>query len=395
MRNIPLRGGIFVAPFHPLDENPTLCYQRDLELAEWADKLGLAEIWYGEHHSAAYEMISSPELMIAAAAERTKRIRLGTGVVSLPYHNPLMVANRMLQLDHMTQGRVIFGAGPGLLVGDAYMQNLDVEKSREKLEQGLDLILRLFRGEWVTEETDWYRLRDAHCQILPYSRPHPEVCVASTFSPNGGRLAGTYGTGMLCLAATQTFGFDALGTNWKIAVDTAAKHGRQMDPAGVRCAGVMYLAETREKAIADVREGYRRFRRYTTNLAPHLAEEDAREDTLLKAIETGEAIVGTPEDAIAKIRQLEERVPDFGCFLFLEQNWASFENTKRSYELFARYVLPAINQSNTNRQKSFDWSRENSGRFLEVMQSATAKAFAKHAENTGTAVPDVKMPDRR
>src|SRR5271155_5672802 len=118
---IKLRNGIFLAPFHPVDEDPTLCIQRDLELMEWLDRLGYEEAWIGEHHSAGFEIISSPELFIAAAAERTKRIRFGTGVISLPYHNPLMVANRIIQLDHMTRGRIILGVGPGLLVSDAVM----------------------------------------------------------------------------------------------------------------------------------------------------------------------------------------------------------------------------------------------------------------------------------
>ena len=150
MRQNPFRLGVFVAPFHPLDESPALCFERDLELAEWADKLGFAEYWYGEHHTGGYEMSASPELMIAAAAQRTKRIKLGTGVVSLPYHNPLMVANRIAQLDQMTMGRVIFGAGPGLLVSDAHMLGLNVSDSRDKLDQGLGVIRRLLRGEWVT-----------------------------------------------------------------------------------------------------------------------------------------------------------------------------------------------------------------------------------------------------
>ena len=93
---------------------------RDLELVEWLDQLGYDEAWIGEHHSAGFEIIASPELFIAAAAERTKHIRLGTGVISLPYHNPLMVADRIMQLDHKTRGRVMFGVGPGLLPSDAH-----------------------------------------------------------------------------------------------------------------------------------------------------------------------------------------------------------------------------------------------------------------------------------
>src|ERR1700720_3388802 len=149
-RTIPMRNGIFLAPFHPLDQDPTEAIHRDLELVENLDRLGYEEAWIGEHHSAGFEIISSPEVFIAAAAERTKRIRLGTGVVSLPYHNPLMTANRLIELDHMTMGRVMCGAGPGLLTSDAMMLGIDPMKQRDRLAQGLDVILRLFRGETVT-----------------------------------------------------------------------------------------------------------------------------------------------------------------------------------------------------------------------------------------------------
>jgi limonene 1,2-monooxygenase len=125
MSLINLRHGIFLPPFHPMEENPTACPDRDLELIEWLDRLGYHEAWIGEHHSAGFETISSPELFIAIAAERTRFIRFGTGVVSLPYHHPLMVADRIVQLDHHTRGRVMFGIGPGLLASDAIMLGID------------------------------------------------------------------------------------------------------------------------------------------------------------------------------------------------------------------------------------------------------------------------------
>src|SRR6201995_870469 len=167
MRKVKLRAGVFVAPFHPVNEDPTLSFERDLEMARFADEIGLAEYWFGEHHTGAYENSASPELMIAAAAQRTKRIKLGTGVISLPYHNPLMTANRIAQLDHLTHGRLIFGAGPGLLTSDASMLGIDPRESRDKLDQGLSVITRLLSGEWITEETSWYKLQEAHCQVLP------------------------------------------------------------------------------------------------------------------------------------------------------------------------------------------------------------------------------------
>ncbi len=377
MRNTPFRLGVFVAPFHPLDENPALCFQRDLELAEWADKIGFEEYWYGEHHTGGYEISASPEMMIAAASQRTRRIKFGTGVVSLPYHNPLMVANRIAQLDQLTMGRVIFGAGPGLLVSDAHMLGLNVSDSRDKLDQGLSVIRRLLKGEWVTETTDWYELHDAHVQVLPYN-PAMEVCVASTFSPNGGTLAAKHRAGMLCLASTMRGGFDAMSSNWKIANETAGRLGYEMSPSTVRCATDVYVAETREKALADVREGYERFNRYILNQSAHLPNSPGHiplEDQIAK----GEIVVGTPDDALDQIRRLEKKVPDFGCLLLLEKNWANFENTKRSHELLARYVLPAVNGSNLNRQKSFDWAREGREGFVEMFSKATQAAFAKHA----------------
>ena len=108
-----LRFGVFLAPFHKPGVNPTLALQNDLDLISWLDQCGYDEAWFGEHHSAGSEISASPEIFMAVAAERTRHIRLGTGVISLSYHNPLWVAERIVLLDHLTRGRVMFGAGPG------------------------------------------------------------------------------------------------------------------------------------------------------------------------------------------------------------------------------------------------------------------------------------------
>ena len=381
MRTVKLRAGVFLAPYHPLDESPTLCFERDLRLAQFADELGLDEFWFGEHHSGGYEISASPELMIAAAAQRTRRIRLGTGVVSLPYHNPLTTANRIAQLDHLTAGRLIFGAGPGLLVSDAHMLGLDARESRDKLDTGISVIKRLLSGEWISEANDWYTLRNAHCQILPYNRDL-EFCVASTFSPNGGKLAAKYSAGMLCLASTLYGGFDALSTNWKIAQESAQKLGYTMSPAGVRCATDMHIAETREQALAEVRVGYERYLRYIKNQSEQLRESPAHL-SIEELIERREVVIGTPDDAIEQIRRLEQKVPNFGCLLLLDKNWARTEHKQRSLELLARYVLPAINGDNSNRVKSFDWARENRDGFIEVITTANQRAFEKHQAEQG------------
>src|SRR5712671_4738525 len=143
-RTIPMRNGIFLAPFHPLDQDPTEAIHRDLELVANLDRLGYEEAWIGEHHSAGFEIIASPEVFVAAAAERTKRIKLGSGVISLPYHNPLMAANRVLQLDHQTKGRFMFGVGPGLLPSDAFAMGIDPATQRDRMVESIDVILKLF-----------------------------------------------------------------------------------------------------------------------------------------------------------------------------------------------------------------------------------------------------------
>ena len=374
-----LRSGIFLAPFHPVDEDPTLALRRDIELIEWLDKLGYEEAWIGEHHSAGYEIIASPELFIAAAAERTKRIRLGTGVVSLPYHNPLMVAQRLVQLDHMTMGRVMFGAGPGLLTTDAMMLGIDPSTQRNRMIEGLDVILRLFRGETVTETSEWYTLKEARLHLLPFTRPHPEVCVASMVSPSGGRAAGKYGLGMLCVAATQEGAFDVLGTNWKIAQEIAAEYGRVMDPAVLRLVGPMHIAETREQARANVRYGLEKYLTYYQAINPaRFSDLDGR-DPVDVLVETRRAVIGTPEDAIAQIERLMAKQGEFGCYLQLAHNWANWEATKKSYELYARHVVPHFRGSNAHRRESMAWALANEVEFTRLREAATKKMFEQHA----------------
>jgi limonene 1,2-monooxygenase len=139
--------GIFMAPFHPVGQNPTLALERDLELIQHLDRLGFDEAWVGEHHSAGYEIIASPEVFIATVAQRTRDIRLGTGVSSLPYHHPLLLADRMVLLDHLTKGRTMFGVGPGALPSDAFMMGIDPLRQREMMDESLEVIIALLAGD--------------------------------------------------------------------------------------------------------------------------------------------------------------------------------------------------------------------------------------------------------
>lgn len=383
MAGTKLRFGAFIAPFHPLDENPTLAIERDLELVQWMDQLGYDEAWIGEHHSAGYELIASPELFIATVAERTRRIRLGTGVSSLPYHHPLMLADRINQLDHITRGRVMFGAGPGALPSDAHMMGIKVAQQRDMMDEALEVIVALLRGETVTRKTDWFTLDEARLQLTPYSRPSVEIAVASQVSPTGARAAGRQGLGLLSIGATSVGGFNALASNWAICEEMAKSHGQTVDRSGWRLVGPVHIAETREQARQNVRFGLDKWIYYFREVAA-LPLAPMEGDPVDALIASGLAVIGTPDDAIAQIERLERQSGGFGAFLQLAHNWAPFEQTKRSYELMARYVFPRFQELNTNRQASLEWARDNHAALLAEQVQAVGSRVVQHIQEKGT-----------
>lgn len=350
--------GTFLAPWQNMAENPTLALERELELVEYLDRLGYDEAWFGEHHSAGMEIISSPELMIVAAAARTKHIRLGTGVVSLPYHNPLMVAERINLLDHLTRGRAIFGAGSGALPQDAYMLGIPIEKLRDRLDESLDAVARLLRGEVVTKETSWFTLKQARLQMAPYSRPSIEMAVANLVSPTGARAAGHFGASLLSISATSSGAFNALAANWAIAEEAARASGQTMDRSKWRMAAPFHIAETREQAREDVRHGMQEWFDYfqRVSVLPIVCEPGS--DPVDAMIASGLAIIGTPDDLVAKIKLLQDESGGFGCLLNMGHNWANVDQTKKSYELVARFVFPQVQNLNDARQASLDWATD-------------------------------------
>lgn len=353
-----MKFGIFLAPFHRYPENPTLAMERDLELIQWLDQLGFDEVWVGEHHSAGWEIIASPELFIAFAAERTRHIKLGTGVVSLPYHHPLMVANRMIQLDHLTRGRVLLGVGPGALYTDAVMLGIDTTKQRPRMEESLDVIVRLLRSdEPVNHQSDWFTLIDGRVHLKPYTVPHFPIVVASAQSPAGMILAGKYGFGVLSFSAYQGVrGAVDLKAQWRIAEETAAEHGTQMSREEWRLVVPVHLAESRKEAIEDVRQGSARFmKEYQGGVLGRFMPVDGPHEYIVdKMVETGSWLVGTPDEVIPRIRQLDQVSGGYGGLMVMAHDWANRERTLKSYELFARHVMPHFQGSLSSLGSSYD-----------------------------------------
>jgi limonene 1,2-monooxygenase len=379
-----MKFGAFFAPLHSDKVNPTLALERDFELIEWMDKLTYDEAWIGEHHSGAYECIASPEVFIAGAAARTRHIRLATGVSSLSYHHPLVLADRIAQLDHQLRGRLIFGVGPGQLIADAYMMGVDPAKLRHRMDEALGCLVRLLNGETVTYETDWFILREARCHVLPYQHPTVEMAVASAISPTGARAAGKYGLGMLSVAASSPEGFRELANHWAICEAKAAEHGRTVSRANWRVTTPFHIAETREQAEAELRFGLmdmmHYFRKFGGNAFPQASsfEEALNIWTGGGLGAFGVGVVGTPDDMIAHIRRLQQQSGGFQTFLSLAHNAADFTATRKSYELFARHVMPAFQHSNRNRTASLDWAAANADRFMTHYVGGIQRAIEDH-----------------
>jgi limonene 1,2-monooxygenase len=379
--------GIFLAPFHPVGQNPTLALERDLQLIEHLDALGFDEAWIGEHHSAGYEIIASPEVFIAAAAQRTRHIRLGTGVSSLPYHHPFMLADRLTLLDHLTRGRLMIGVGPGALPSDAFMMGIDPARQRDMMEESLEAILLLLAGAGpVTYATDWFQLVKARLQLRPYQRPYPEIAVAAQISPAGPRSAGRFGCSLLSIGATTAGGFDILGAHWDVMEERADEFGTTVDRSKWRLVGPMHIADTKEQAIADVAFGLPEWVDYFQRVAAlPLAPDTTNHETLVDALNaSGFAVIGTVEDAIGQVARLQAQSKGFGTFLLMGHEWADTAATRHSYELFARYVAPEFQGSSQTLTASRDWAAENRPQFIGAAGNAVMSAIAKHHEEKAT-----------
>ncbi|GAB03488.1 LLM class flavin-dependent oxidoreductase [Gordonia amarae] len=339
-----LRFGYFVAPFHRAGTNPTLALHSDLDFIEHIDALGYDEVWLGEHHSAGSEILSSPEVFIAAAAERTKNIRFATGVISLSYHNPLWVADRLVLLDHLTRGRVIGGFGPGSLPTDAGMIGLTQQDTRELLETNLDIVVRLLNGETVSAKTRTHELVDARLQLAPYTDGGMPLAVAAVSSPTGARLAGKHGIGLISIGSTLTIdSFSALSYHWGIAEEQAAAFNTQIDRKNWALAGPFHIAETEKQAREEVRYGIESWFRYFQKVAafPHLTMPGQEIDEMITIInDLGAGVIGTPERAREQVQRLWDQSGGFGCMLQMAHEWANPAATKRSAELFAAEVVP-------------------------------------------------------
>ena len=395
-----LRFGAFLAPHHPIGENPTLQLQSDLEFVELLDGLGYEEFWCGEHHSTGWEIIASPELFLAAAAERTQRIMLGTGVVSLPYHHPFMVAQRMVQLDHQSRGRVIFGSGPGALPSDAHTLGIDPMVLRDRQDEAMGIIRRLFtENERFSYDSEWFKLRDAKLQLKPLQEDM-EFAVASIVSPSGMTLAGKHRAGVLSIGSMSQDGIRALPLQWSFAEESAAKHGNTVDRKNWRIVLNWHIAETRKEARKQAGAGLLRHNN-EYSIGTLAGGEGTIYDTPDEAVdgvafsELSTAVIGTPDDLVERIREMMELTGGFGCVIGFVHDWANRENTRRSWDMVARYVIPQVNGLLDDYFESHRFVTDNREYWNRAQQAVRSKIVENERAEAALAVDEAAGREER
>lgn len=336
------RFGLFLQPIHDPHHDPGVALEDDLTLIEHVDRLGFDDVWIGEHHSTGWETIASPAVFIAAAAARTRRIRLGSGVVPLPLHHPLVTAGEYALLDHLTGGRSMLGVGPGGgLPSDPLVFALEPSRQPAMFTERFDVLMRLFlEHEPFDYDGDGFALRNAVLNLRPRSAPHPEIGIVAGRSEDALVRIGRHGTRWLIGAP-----LDAIDEAWTHVERGASDAGRSVSRDIADLPVTVHLADDRDRAFEEVRRGAARERfDFATPVTGAPPPDVAPDDWIDHLAAQPTVVIGTPDDAIEKLTSLIDRTA-VGGFLITAKWWAGREATLRSYDLLARYVMPALRRT--------------------------------------------------
>lgn len=334
-----VRFGLFLQPLHHPSSDPTEALESDLDLIVHLDRLGYSEVWVGEHHSTGWENIAAPDVFIAAAAERTTDIRLGTGVVQLGLHHPLVALDRAIFLDHLTHGRSMFGVGVGGgIPSDLTVFGLTPESAGARMQESLEVMLHLLEGSSpVSAKTDWFELNDAVLQLRPYSDPHMPIAVAST-DPRNVRLMGRLGGSVLMGGSPARVPEVARALELG-AVESGGRASRDQ----IMLSYVMHIAESRAEAVDSFEEGaIKELYEFQVGVNGRPRPDGSPNDWYLDYIDRN--IIGSPEDAVRRISEIERESGGIGGIIFMARDWAGRSAALESWRLFAEEVAPELEE---------------------------------------------------
>lgn len=341
-----MKFSFFMMPLHHPSENPALAFDRDIALIHLADELDFDEFFIGEHHSGGWETMPAPEMALAKASARAYRIRLGTSVISVPFHHPFHVAERMAFLDHLTRGRAILGVGPCALVSDKKLFGLPDAKLYPMLAESVDIVVRLLESpEPIDYEGRFWSFKQMRLQLRSYQQPRMPLAIASSGNAISLELAGKYGMLFLSPAGKNVRNNQTKAEQWNKVEAHAAQHGTATSRDNWRIATCVHLADSKEEAWRDVEVNITRDMEYFVAIglkAPYESYpgQPASEITARSGADRRDWIIGTPDDAIAQIQRMQAETGGFGGLMLTTHEWTSSEKTRRSMELFARYVMP-------------------------------------------------------
>ncbi len=356
-----MKLGYFTMPLHPPDSDFTKTLDHDLEQLVTIDGLGYSEAWIGEHFTAKWENIPSPDLLIAQALGLTKDIVLGTGVTCMPNHDPFTIAHRIAQLDHMAHGRFHWGVGSGGFVGDLEVAGFDPKEgeNRTMTREALDLVLQLWEdpkpGRYKTKYWDFTIPEPVEefglgVHVKPYQKPHPPIGVAGV-SPKSDTLtlAGERGYIPMSINLVPS---NVLGSHWEAVEKGATAAGRTADRATWRIAREVFVADTTKAARKEALEGVLRrdFGDYFLKMIAHNKQLDHLKndpdmpdsDVTVEYLVDNVWLVGSPDDVAEQIRGLYEEVGGFGVLLAMGHEWRPRDAWLQSTTMLAEEVMPKV-----------------------------------------------------
>lgn len=314
------------------DRTPEQLIYQVLEQTEVADQLGYESVWFAEHHFSEYGILTSPQMLLTAAAQRTKNIRLGVSIVSLPFHNPIRIAEDYALLDVLSNGRLNLGLGSGYLPHEFTGFNVDRKDKAFRFNDSLAVIEKAWSGETFSHEGEYYQFSDVQLQVIPKQAQVP-VWIG-TLSSRGAQYVGKMGyniMGVPYVASNSIAELKQVIDDYKKAYHEA---GHDEQKINIPLALHTYIAETREEAERIAKPHlnlYLETRQY--GKGAQYEDLEAREQLL----------IGTPEDVIHMLRKYQE----VGCdHIMMLMNFGGLPHNKvlKSMELAAKEVMPAFKE---------------------------------------------------
>lgn len=359
-----MKLGYFMMPLHHIDRDYHQTLEEDIEAVVLADGLGYSEAWVGEHYSSAVEQITSPLMFHANLINRTKQIKLATGVMCLPQYHPAVQAGQAAMFDHLSNGRFIMGVGPGGLLSDFELFGVMDKDRMEMMTEALDMMLELWSSEppykmhgkhWTIDMKEWTH-HDIKLGYVPkpFQQPHPPIAI-SAMSPFSGSLKFAGARGYIPVTANFIAEWSAK-THWPAYCAGAEEGGKTPNPADWRVSRSIYVANSDAEAAKFVQtadSAYDYYYEYLFKIFdrsnfkdPFVANKgDDPEQLTPQAVRDACVIHGSPETVAAKILEFRESIGDFGTLLYAAHDWQDKQAMQNSMRLMANEVMPIINNA--------------------------------------------------